>query len=125
MRKVVENLISNKNGKIIFLDEVAQIVIWQKEEDVIVSRIFDNKEGNIFLQSSTSFKDIDSAMLNFLMVKGNKLSIKVDLSEEDLSGLNNGETFDWTFKDEKSSLEVDINLFNSAYGEYEDEEEAV
>ena len=125
MRKVVENLISNKNGKIIFLDEVAQIVIWQKEEDVIVSRIFDNKEGNIFLQSFTSFKDIDSAMLNFLMVKGNKLSIKVDLSEEDLSGLNNGETFDWTFKDEKSSLEVDIHLFNSAYGEYEDEEEAV
>lgn len=125
MRKVVEDLISNRNGKIIFLDEVAKVVIWQKEEDVIVSRIFDNKEGNIFLQSSTSFKDIDSAMLNFLMVKGNKLSIKVDLSEEDLSGLNNGETFDWTFKDEKSSLEVDIHLFNSAYGEYEDEEEAV
>lgn len=125
MRKVVENLISNKNGKIIFLDEVAKVVIWQKEEYVIVSRIFDNKEGDIFLQSSTSFKDIDSAMLNFLMVKGNKLSIKVDLSEEDLSGLNNGETFDWTFKDEKSSLEVDIHLFNSAYGEYEDEEEAV
>lgn len=125
MRKVVENLISNKNGKIIFLDEVAQIVIWQKEEDVIVSRIFDNKEGNIFLQSSTSFKDIDSAMLNFLMVKGNKLSIKVDLSEDDISMLNDGETFDWTFKDEKSSLEVDIHLFNSAYGEDEDEEEAV
>ncbi len=125
MRKVVENLISNKNGKIIFLDEVAQFVIWQKEEDFIVNRVFDNKEGNIFLQTPTSFKDIDSAMLNFLMKKSNKLSIKVDLSEDDLSMLNDGETFDWTFKDEKSSLEVEVHLFNSAYEEDEDEEEAI
>ncbi len=51
-----------------------------------------------------------------------KQKIKINLTDEDLSDLQNGGTFDWTFPDQNGK-DIDVHLYFDDGSEPEDEDE--
>ena len=119
-------LISYLEGTLITFDKTSRTVLWhsisnnkysvatlEKGADWFIGELDTN---DYHLENVKDFDDIDAAMLTYLKRKGIKLDIEIDLSEEDVEDLKNGESFNWTYTDTKyESLEINVRIYNSEF----------
>lgn len=109
MKAQIEDLVKKLNGNIIYLDEEAKIVLWQKGSEFIVHNIY-STEDKFFLENGNYANDIEEGMLKFLTKKNLSLNIKISLSEEDINDLRSGEAFNWRYNDLKSDIPINVSL---------------
>jgi len=110
--EIVEELIEKFNsGRLIHFDQKSALVLWYhtSKNEYIVHNVYKGLDKWV-LENGNYLDDADDAMLAFLKRKGKKLSISVNLSEEDIEDLRSGSVFNWTYPDE-SGIEVDVELF--------------
>lgn len=110
--EIVEELIEKFNsGRLIHFDQKSALVLWYHttKNEYIVHNVYKGLDKWV-LENGNYLDDADDAMLAFLKRKGKKLSISVNLSEEDIEDLRSGSVFNWTYPDE-SGIEVDVELY--------------
>ena len=122
---LMSSLISYLEGTLITFDKTSRTVLWhsisnnkysiatlEKGADWFIGELDTN---DYHLENVKDFDDIDAAMLTYLIRKGIKLDIEIDLSEEDVEDLKSGESINWTFTENKyASLEINVRIYNSA-----------
>lgn len=106
------------NASLIHYDEDSRLVISERySEDVggdnmefmIHNFFYRESDGKGFLQNGNYLHSFDQAILRYLERKHIKPKIVVPISEEDLSDLQNGEQFEWTFKS-NGLINIDVLL---------------
>ena len=123
--KSMDSWISYLEGSLITFDEATKTVFWfsQKNKKYSVATLEKGADwfigeldtNDYHLENVKDFDDIDAAMLTYLKRKGIKLDIEIDLSEEDIEDLRSGDSFNWTFTENKyASLEINVRIYNSA-----------
>ena len=124
--KSMDSWISYLEGSLITFDEATKTVFWfsQKNKKYSVATLEKGADwfigeldtNDYHLENVKDFDDIDAAMLTYLKRKGIKLDIEIDLSEEDIEDLRSGDSFNWTFTENKyASLEINVRIYNSEF----------
>ena len=74
MKEQIENLVKKQNGTIVYIDEEAELVLWQNRKKEFVVHSIRNHNNNFFLESGSYTSSIEQGMLKFLTRK--KLSFR-------------------------------------------------
>ena len=126
----VSNLVKEifgQDASLIHLDEDSRLVISNRYSEsvggdnieyMVHSFIYREEDGKGFLENGNYLHSFDQAILKYLQRKNIKPRIVVPISEEDLSDLQNGEQFEWTFKS-NGLIDIDVVVKQEEDGDYE------
>lgn len=117
MSFVLSALLRQRLGavEIINFDEETNLVMSKRKtstgDEFMIHKFYPNDKEpfNSALESGSYLSTFESACSAWLERKQVKVQIEVPVSEEDLSDLQNGEEFNWTFESNKG-INVDVIL---------------
>jgi len=123
----LENILKDAFGEkvnLIHFDNNSRLIVSSRErlnggmEYMVHTLIYEADRDNGYLQNGNYFYSFEDAIFKYLKRKDTKLQITVPLSEEDLSDLQSGKHFEWTFESDESLL-VDVTLGQEQEDEYQ------
>lgn len=109
LEKTVKEIFG-ESAALIHFDKDSHLAITSKNDgaDYMVHKVYYTEEKDKFILEEGSYLlSFESALIAYLRRKNISQTIEIPISEEDLSDLQNGEDFYWTFK---SSVGMQINV---------------
>jgi hypothetical protein len=119
--------IFGQDASLIHYDEDSRLVISNRYSEsvggdnieyMVHHFIYREEDGKGFLENGNYLHSFDQAILCYLQRKNIKPKIVVPISEEDLSDLQNGEQFEWTFKS-NGLISIDVLIKGEEDGDHE------
>lgn len=126
VEKLVKEIFG-QDASLIHFDEDSRLVISSRYSEnvggdnmeyMVHSFIYRESDGKGFLENGNYLHSFDQAILKYLQRKNIKPKIVVPISEEDLSDLQSGEHFEWTFKS-NGLIYVDVVVKQEEDEDYE------
>lgn len=73
------------------------------KDEFMIHNFYQHEDGSFFFENGNYCIDsFDDIVLKYLQRKNIEHKIEIQLSEEDLSDLQNGKQFEWTFRSDRS-----------------------